>query len=205
MKVSILELCGYVSDIVLPPRKSERLVRSISQELLHELATADYVLPYHDARITALVWELKYRKNARALSLAGTFLAERAMEIAEESLSKPVLIPVPMHAARRKTRGYNQTELLCEAILKASPDSFAYAPHALVRVRNTIQQQGLPKHRRLKNMLGAIDVNDASDITGKTCIVIDDVSTTGATVHETKRALLHGGASEVHILTLAHS
>lgn len=205
MHVSILKLCGYVSDIVLPPRKSERIVRTLSGEVLHELATRDYVLPYHDTRVTALVWELKYRRNNYALSLAGTFLAERAMEIAEESLSKPVLVPVPMHAARKKTRGYNQTELLCEAILKASPDSFEYAPNALVRVRNTMQQQGLPKHRRLKNMLGAIEAQDVNEIVGKTCIVVDDVSTTGATVHETKRALIEGGASEVYILTLAHS
>jgi ComF family protein len=132
-------------------------------------------------------------------------MAQRAFSVGEESLSWPVLVPVPMHAARRKARGYNQTELLCEAIMKASANSFLYAPHAVVRVRNTLPQQGLPKYRRVKNILGAMEIADASVIEGKTCIVVDDVSTTGATANETKRVLLEAGAREAHVLALAHS
>jgi len=192
-------------DVILPPRTTERLLRSLTPERLVALARPDGTLPYHEQSIRALVWEIKYRKNGEALRLVGPFLAEHALAVAEESLGKPMLVPVPMHAARRKARGYNQTELLCEEIIKHARDSFIYMPSAVVRVRNTIPQQGLPKHRRLKNMLGAIEAIDAAHIAGKTCIVVDDVSTTGATAHETKRALLAAGASEVHILALAHS
>jgi ComF family protein len=192
-------------DVLLPPRRTERLARALNQERLEALAQQDGALPYHDEHIRALVWEIKYRKNAEALALAGAFLAERALALGEESLSKPVLVPVPMHASRRKARGYNQTELLCVAIMNASPESFAYAPRALVRARNTIPQQGLPKYRRVKNVLGSMEAHHAQDIGGKTCIVVDDVSTTGATASETKRALLEAGAREVHILALAHS
>jgi len=191
--------------VLLPPRRTERAFRTLSARALSALAWPDGALPYHHTLVRALIWEIKYRKNAQALSLAGDFLAQGALGLAEESLSKPVLVPVPMHAARRKARGFNQTELLCVAIMKASPQSFAYAPHALARTRNTIPQQGLPKYRRLKNILGAIEAIDTAPVEGKTCIVIDDVSTTGATAHETKRALLSAGASEVHILALAHS
>ncbi len=194
-----------VFDVLLPPRGTERLVRTLSIERLQELARPDGALPYHDTLVRALVWEIKYRKNSEALRLAGAFLAERALGIAEESLSQAVLVPVPMHAARRKARGYNQTELLCEAIINASPGSFTYAPHALARTRNTIPQQGLPKYRRVKNILGAMEAHSSKEIEGRICIVVDDVSTTGATALETKRALLEAGASEVHVLTLAHS
>jgi ComF family protein len=193
------------ADLLLPPRKTERAVRSLRVESLSVLATGEGVLPYHEPSVTALVWELKYRKNAHALSLAGELLAERALAIAEELLTKPILIPVPMHTSRRKHRGYNQTESLCEAIMKVSGNSFEYTPSALTRVRNTVPQQGLPRHRRLKNMLGAMEATQPELIRGKTCIVVDDVSTTGATVHETKRALLEADAREVYILTLAHS
>lgn len=192
-------------DVLLPPRRTERLVRSLDEEALLALALPGQPLPYHEERIRALVWEIKYRRNPFALSLAGRFLAEQALAVAEDALAKPVLVPVPMHAARRKARGYNQCELLCEAVMKASPNSFSYAPRALERVRNTIPQQGLPKYRRLKNIIGAIEAVDAKDIEGRVCIVVDDVSTTGATAHECKRVLLESGASEVHILTLAHS
>ncbi len=192
-------------DVILPPRATERLMRSLNAERLSALSRPDGALPYHDPSIRALVWEIKYRKNSEALRLAGMFLAERALQVGEECLSSPVLVPVPMHKARRAERGYNQTELLCEAMVKASPGSFIYAPHAIVRTRNTIPQQGLPKHRRIKNILGAMELQDSTNIEGQVCIVIDDVSTTGATALETKRTLLEGGADEVHILALAHS
>ncbi len=196
---------GFLFDALLPPRKSERAVRSLTPEVLMMLKTPGGALPYHEARITAFIWEIKYRRNAAALKLAGEFLAEDALAIAEECLSKPTLIPVPMHKTRKKERGYNQTELLCEAILHAVPNSFLYSPDAVLRTRNTRPQQGLPRHRRLLNIHGAMEVMKPEEIAGKTCIVIDDVSTTGATAHETKRALLEAGASVVHILTLAHS
>jgi ComF family protein len=192
-------------DVLLPPRRTQKLARLLTRERLEALARPDGALPYHDELVRALVWEIKYRRNGESLALAGEFLAQRALSIGEESLSKPVLVPVPMHAARRKARGYNQTELVCETMMKSSSLSFAYAPHAVARTRNTIPQQGLPKYRRVKNILGAMEIADASAIEGKTCIVIDDVSTTGATANETKRVLLEAGAREVHVLALAHS
>jgi ComF family protein len=194
-----------VLDVLLPPRKTQRLARTLTPALLASLARPDGALPYHDELVRALVWEIKYRKNAEALALAGEFLAARALSIAEESLAQPVLVPVPMHAARRAARGHNQTELLCEAIMKASPDSFLYAPSAIARTRNTIPQQGLPKYRRIKNVLGSMEAIHAQEITGRTCIVVDDVSTTGATALEAKRVLLEAGAREVEVLALAHS
>lgn len=195
----------HTLDVLLPPRPTERAMRLLSRESLALLARPDGALPYHDELVRALVWEIKYRRSDEALSLAGPFLADAALSIAEESLSKPVLVPVPIHDARKAARGYNQCELLCAAIMNASPGSFLYAPSALKRVRNTVPQQGLPKYRRLKNVAGSIEAVDASPIAGKICIVVDDVSTTGATAHETKRALLEAGASEVHILALART
>lgn len=194
-----------IFDVLLPPRGTERLARELTPEALEALARPDGTLPYHEHRVRALVWEIKYRKNKGALGLAGSFLAQRALGLCEESLSEPVLVPVPMHSARRKARGYNQTELLCEAMMNASPGSFAYAPHAIVRTRNTTPQQGLPKYRRVKNILGAMETADARAVAGKTCVIVDDVSTTGATSAETKRALLNAGARDAYILSLAHS
>jgi ComF family protein len=200
---------SFLIDLLLPPRKTERAIRLLTIDTLQARAvTSDsgtQVLPYHDTAVRALVWELKYRRNERALGLAGQFLSEQALGIAEDLLDTPVLVPVPMHASRRSDRGYNQCELLCEAMLAASPGSFMYAPRALERVRNTPQQQGLAKHRRVKNIQGAMRVVHLEAIQGKTCIVVDDVRTTGATADETRRALMAGGAKEAYILTLAQS
>ncbi|MEK7109324.1 MAG: phosphoribosyltransferase family protein, partial [Patescibacteria group bacterium] len=187
-------------DVFIPPRASERVVRSLNLQILESLSSEDG-LPYHDARVTALVWELKYYANRRAAALAGALLSEKLLAAAAEELGKPLLIPVPMHAARRRERGHNQTELLCKAALFALRSSQSevgpvveYAPFALKRVLNTKTQQGLPRQVRLKNVQKCMVAADPKKIEGRACIVVDDVTTTGATLEEAKRALRSGGA-----------
>ena len=118
-------------DMLLPPRKTESAVRELSLSDLFALATLEGPLPYHDARVRSLVWELKYRGNARAAALAGEFLSDVLMAEAAECLGKPLLIPMPMHAQRRRERGFNQTEMLCQYAMRFLQDSFEYAPNAL--------------------------------------------------------------------------
>ncbi len=103
-----------IIGLLIPPRESERTVAALTHEQLAALRGPEG-LPYHDPRTTALIWELKYNKNRRALALAGELLAEDIMSIAEDEVGTPLLIPVPMHAARKRERGHNQTELLCKA------------------------------------------------------------------------------------------
>lgn len=192
-------------DLVAPPRRSEALVRSLSLTELQELVQdSDEPLPYRNKAVTALVWELKYRNNPRAAELAGALLGERLLAIAAEELGPPLLVPVPMHALRLRERGYNQTELLCQAALPTVHSALEYAPKALMRVRETPPQQTLPRRERLKNMQGAM-VADPERVRGRACIVVDDVETTGATLHEAKRALRIAGARAVHCVSLARS
>jgi ComF family protein len=199
-----VSLLRILFDLVAPPRKSERLVRGLNVDTLHVLASpTSGALPYHDPRVTALVWEVKYRGNAQAAALAGEFLAEQLLALAGEELGKPLLVPVPMHPARRQKRGHNQTELLCKALMSYASDAADYAPEALARVKETAPQQGLERHKRLHNVRGSMEAQDF--VNGRVCIVIDDVTTTGATLDEARRALLKAGARRVHYLTLAAS
>ena len=199
-------------DFFLPPRPSQKLLRDFSPALLARIARENdgeregfsALLPYHDARVTALVWELKYHRSRRAAALAALLLSEEIVGIASESLGLPLIVPVPMHAKRRRERGHNQTEFLCEAVMALMPkQTVAYAPRALKRTRNTPPQQGLPRTKRLQNVSGSMTVTNAQKISGRICIVIDDVATTGATLTEAKRALKESGASEIHCLALA--
>jgi len=191
-------------ELLIPPRATERVVRTLS---LSELQSLDHEdgLPYRDPRVTSLVWELKYYANRRAAALAGALLAEKILGVAAEELGKPLLVPIPMHAARRRERGHNQTEVLCKAALARGADAVEYAPRILERVRATPTQQGLPRHVRLKNIKHAMRVTKPETIKGRACIVVDDVTTTGATLEEAKRALRHSGARVVHTIVLARS
>ena len=110
------EMVRNLLDFMIPPRASERLVRSLTLSDLFSM-TQDDSLPYHDPRVTALIWELKYYGSRQAAALCGEYLADQLLATAAEELGNPLLIPIPMHPERRRARGHNQTELLCEAVL----------------------------------------------------------------------------------------
>jgi ComF family protein len=198
-------------DVVAPPRQTEVAVRSLTLKNLRTLALRGErsgSLPYHDSRVTALVWELKYYANKHAARLAGAMLKDVLIGIATESLGTPLLIPIPMHPSRRRERGHNQTEVLCEAALLHMKAFVEYAPHALVRTRATPAQQSLHKHERTHNLQGSMQVHKKSNIdkvAGRVCIVVDDVCTTGATFAEATRALKSAGAAHVECVALAYS
>lgn len=186
-------------SLVVPPRTSEQVVESLTLEDLQMLATEDG-LPYRDPNVRALVWEIKYYASSRALALAGEYLADELLAIAAEELGQPLLVPVPMHATRRQERGHNQTEVLCEAALPHLSNAYIYRKDVLKRVVDTPHQQGLARTKRLKNVEGSMSTRD---VEGRVCVVVDDVSTTGATLSEAKRALLAAGARRVHCVALA--
>lgn len=195
-------MLSFLLDLIIPPRATERVVRTLSFSELQSLQTEDR-LPYHDPRVTALVWEIKYHADKRAASLAGTLLAQELIGIASEEIGKPLLIPIPMHPTRRRERGHNQTELLCEMALAHVPQSFEYSPTALVRTKNTPIQQSLPRQTRLANVKNSMKATP--QVVGRVCIVVDDVTTTGATFAEATRALKKSGARRVHCVVLARS
>lgn len=197
------ELISYLLGLVLPPRRTERVVHLLTLEQLRRMGGEDG-LPYHDPRVTALIWELKYYGGGRASRLAGEYISETLLEIASEELGVPLLVPVPMHAARRRERGHNQTEVLCREALRHLGEAVRYEPRALCRTVHTKTQQGLPKQERLKNVRHSMRA-DSTRVLGRACIVLDDVTTTGATLAEAKRALKVAGARAVHTIALARS
>jgi len=202
---TVYQILRFLFDALLPARTTQRTVEALTEETLQNLARYDGSLPYHDARVRALVWELKYYAHPRAAKLAGTFLSEELLAVAMDEIGMALLIPIPMHKNRRAKRGHNQTEILCEAVMREVAQSFDYEAHALVRIRNTPQQQGLQKHVRLGNVSDSMEVLLPARIAGRVCIVVDDVSTTGATFAEARRALIKAGARKVHCVALAQS
>lgn len=216
-------------DLLVPPRRGERRVQDLSLEDVQHLAHEDG-LPYRDTQVRDLVWEIKYYGNGHAAKLAGEYLADELLALAAEELGTPLLIPVPMHASRRKERGHNQTEILCEAALDALDKSarqkvlgpslrgypqtilsdtfvsapFEYKKDALKRVVDTPHQQGLHRSMRLKNVEQSM-IAHPELVEGRVCVVVDDVTTTGATLAEAKRALMAAGARRVHCVALARS
>ena len=197
-----LHLLKKLLSVIIPPRSSERDVEVLTIEELFDLQTSQG-LPYADTMVRSLVWELKYHANKRAAALAGELLAEELLAIASEELGKPLLIPVPMHRTRIKERGHNHTALLCTSALTHLGDAYEYAPESLKRTRYTPEQQKLDRKTRLENVVGSMSASDT--VLGRVCVVVDDVTTTGATLAEATRALKAAGAAKVHTIALAQS
>ena len=151
-------------------------------------------------QVRSLVHAFKYADQSYLADfLAGimhTHFSDYA-DLAEAEL----IIPVPLHLKKAKTRGYNQAELLALALGKKL--ELAVSCQSLKRVRNTTSQTKLGREGRLKNMSGAFECVEPQQIKGKVILLIDDVATTGATLECCAEALKKAGAKKVMAYTLA--
>jgi len=119
-----------------------------------------------------------------------------------------LLVPVPLHAARQRERGYNQAELLARAF--GDRIGLPVANTGLRRTRSTRPQMSLNASDRRGNVQDAFTYQPSTAghdnmVKGRRVLVIDDVSTTGATLEACSLALKAGGASSVWGFTLARA
>ena len=112
-----------------------------------------------------------------------------------------ILSWVPLDPRRRRTRGYDQTEMIARVVGKR----LCRKPETVLRKRRGVQPQsdtGAPEARRA-NIAGAYRVIDPEKINGKRILLIDDIVTTGSTLSECAKTLLLAGAEEIRCATLA--
>jgi len=144
--------------------------------------------------LRAIVHALKY-DGRRSLARR---LAEQMRDHGHTILEGAhAVVPVPLHAARRRERGFNQAHDLARHL--GLP-----VVHAIRRVRPTVPQVSLAAARRHGNVRGAFRATrGARDLAGTIVVLVDDVSTTGATLEACARALDEAGTIEVRALTAA--
>lgn len=210
--------CEAVLDAVLPPR--ERTLRTKARTVgeiplsptVHDLlgTRITTLMEYQNSAVEDLVQSLKYDGSAHAAKLAAQLLADYLREeIASQrafSQRKVLIAPVPLHSTRARERGFNQVEL----VLRALPQEFleetrvALAPSALTRTRETRPQTHLSRSERLSNVAGAFVAPNAALVNKTHIFLIDDVTTTGATLVNAATALRRAGA-EVTLIALARA
>ncbi len=108
------------------------------------------------------------------------------------------LVPVPLHKARQRERGFNQAGLLSQEV---ALHTGIPVMDILTRIRETGQQARMGKEKRQSNLEGAFSVD--GKVKGLRILVVDDVCTTGATAKACARALTQSGAREVGLLVAA--
>lgn len=113
------------------------------------------------------------------------------------------IIPVPLHASRKKERGFNQAEILCKELAKLVP--LDVISKSLIKSKKVPPQTSLTGMDRRNNVTGAFSVVKKDRVKDKILLLVDDVYTTGATVWECCNTLLNAGAKEVRAITLARA
>ncbi|MBI4088948.1 ComF family protein [Candidatus Kaiserbacteria bacterium] len=199
-------------DFLFPPRVDEITLRGVSADDFLALIAPRLVpatrpstvalLPFNNPGVRAALHEAKYHGSERAFGLLALALAEYLRD-ADDGFRKPIIVPVPLGAARRKERGFNQVEeVVCRA-LRSFDTQFILEVNLLKRVKETQTQVSLEKRKREENMRGAFRVTRPTDSV-RTYIVVDDVITTGATLQATIDVLKNSGATHIIPLALAH-
>ena len=160
----------------------------------------------YDETMRNLIHQLKYRHWRRTLPpierLLGLYLDH--LRFSQPSFRNFVVIPIPLSALREQERGFNQAELLGNII--ANRLRIPHITHALLRSKETRSQTEFKNWKeRGANINGAFRITPAaaSEIKDQNIILVDDVYTSGATIHEAVKVLKENGAKKIIALVLS--
>ncbi len=161
-----------------------------------KIAAFDLSLGVYESRLERAVRAFKFGGTRRLHRLFG---ARLAAEVQRAAWPLELLCPVPLHPLRHLARGYNQSALIARCAAQAL--ALPYRP-VLRRVRVTRQQARLGAEARQHNLSGAFW---SAPLSGERVLLVDDVTTSGATATECALALLRAGAAQVYVGTVARA
>jgi ComF family protein len=159
-----------------------------------------YLYYYPQSPTANIVYAFKYRQEPYTAEYMGAMMAK---EIGTTEFFSDIdcLIPIPITKQRLRKRGYNQSEKLAQGI-----ESVVHIPviaNAVKRIKSNISQTKLEKFDRPDNIKQAFELTShAGRLTGKHCLIIDDVITTGSTTAECAKEILKVQGTKVSILSL---
>jgi len=153
----------------------------------------------YDDPINRLIQDLKYNNKLYLAHILGNLLAKAIRQ--HHSELPDVLLPVPLHRARLRTRGYNQSLEIARPVSRKF--GLAIDAHLVRRIRNTEPQTNIKPRHRVDNVKNAFEA--AKPVEGKRIALIDDVMTTGHTVNAIARELKLTGAENVVVWVVARA
>lgn len=152
---------------------------------------------YYAPPINQLIKKAKYYGGRYILN---EFVNYLALVYLKNYFNADYICAVPMTKKRRRNRGYNQSEILAKGLCEKVNVSYF---SGIIKSKETVRQAKLNRTDRIKNLTGTFKVVDKKTIRDKSVLIVDDVSTTGATGEAMATALKKAGAREVYLLTVA--
>jgi competence protein ComFC len=161
---------------------------------------------YKDSRVRKIVWFIKFNKKHSVLDDIEERIRDHVLKFIEKNnLSKKelVVIPIPLTKRSLHKRGYNQADLI-SLTLRQIPN-IKIERNILFKTKNHLPQNKIKnRQERMSNVVNSFGVKNENKIEGEIILLIDDVTTTGATLKEAKHILKEHGAKKVYAFTLAH-
>ncbi len=157
----------------------------------------------------SLLHLLKYEGLEPVAARLGALMAAQ-LHTSSSLPSEILVVPVPLFKARRRQRGFNQAELLANALLRSlrqlRPEwKGTLAKNVLTRRRATESQAGLNQSERRRNLRGAFFVSETEQVKARHVLLVDDIYTTGATARACAQMLRRAGAASVTVATAARA
>jgi ComF family protein len=197
IKSPICSLCGRpLSAGIEQDRVCEDCLRKRPS---YDIARAPYL---YDGALMTAIHELKYSQRSHLADSLGSLLASFAETWIGE-LKGPLVMPVPLHPRRLRSRGFNQSLLLARCVASKTGAELDFL--SLRRTRFTKPQTALSSEERKKNVRKAFEVVKPEAVRKRTILLVDDVATTGSTLNECAKALKRAGADGVLCLVLART
>lgn len=167
---------------------------------------------YDDVRVKKLIWRLKYHGRTALAEPLGALMYESLLNLLSDwqayhpgSSERWLVMPIPLSPQRARRRGYNQAEKLARYLVAGHLDLYELDTSALIKIKETATQVSVrDRAQRLKNLQGAFAVTKPERVSGRRVVLVDDVTTTGATLAEARRVLKAAGARAVLGVTIAH-
>ena len=149
-----------------------------------------------------VILNFKYGKQFHLRHLVGGWLISALNDSRIRGRKFDAIVPVPLHPARQRERGFNQALLLAEQV---SAHVGVPVTSVLKRVRFTTTQTAFDRAERIQNLRDAFRLRKNADVRSLDVLLIDDVLTTGSTLSECARILKQNGAASVYAATAARA
>ena len=155
----------------------------------------------HGSIVQQLMHEFKYKSNRDLGFQLGCFMGHAILE--SNRVEPAALVPLPLHPAREKKRGYNQARVLCDGIARIT--GWPILTNLVVRRRSTDSQTRKGRVDRWLNMEGNFRLHDEASAENRHLVLVDDVLTTGATLEACGETLLQARGVRLSLATLCYA
>lgn len=200
-------ICGKLNPKSLCPKCEKKLKKQSENQIIKNGEEIEnkyfnelmYIFKY-EGQIRKLILDYKFNEKSYIYLTFVNFLLKNE-KIFENIKNYDTIIPVPISKKRLKTRGYNQSLLIAKEI--SNKTNLELVNNCLIKTKNIIEQSKLNKEDRMQNIQGVYELKNKQLIENKKILLIDDIYTTGSTVNECSKILIHGNPSKIGILVLA--